>query len=253
MIVYSIFFYIISLKSLMSVSNDFHYHRKDLTGKVALVTGSTDGIGKHTALLLAESNALVLLHGRSYDRLERSKYDILAKYPSALLETYCYDLETIEETIKFCNDIKSKHENLDILINNAGVFETKRKITKDNIEKTFAINVVATYILCCSLYSILNKTKHSRILNVSSISQSDIGSIDLDNLQFEKGGYSSFNSYSLSKLCIAAISYELSLRISHNDVLVMSCDPGILLYTNNEIISLDLVYYNHMFYIIIEA
>ena len=126
----------------------------------------------------------------------------------------------------FADDILANHMRLDILINNAGVFQQDKIITQENLESTFAINVAAPFILFCKLLPLIKATPCSRIINVSSISQGDFGRIDLSNLQFEKGGFSSYDSYSLSKLCIAALSHELAQRISPDDALVMSCDPG---------------------------
>ena len=90
---------------------------------------------------------------------------------------------------------------------------------------TFAVNVAAPFIIACLLMPLLRSTTQSRILNVSSISQS--GQIQLDNLQFEQGGWSSHKSYSQSKLLMAAFSFELSQRITaEKDALVLCCDPG---------------------------
>ena len=139
---------------------------------------------------------------------------------------YLYDFLNLEGSKRLANDILSKYERLDILINNAGIFQQNKIITQDNIESTFAINCCSTFILNILLLPLLKKTLESRILNVSSISQSDIGIINLSNLQFNEGGFTSYDSYSLSKLVVAMISHELALRITANDSLVLSCDPG---------------------------
>jgi len=139
---------------------------------------------------------------------------------------YLYDFLNLEGSKRLANDILSKYERLDILINNAGIFQQNKIITQDNIESTFAINCCSTFILNILLLPLLKKTLESRILNVSSISQSDIGVINLSNLQFNEGGFTSYDSYSLSKLVVAMISHELALRITPNDSLVLSCDPG---------------------------
>jgi len=139
---------------------------------------------------------------------------------------YLYDFLNLEGSKRLANDILSKYERLDILINNAGIFQQNKIITQDNIESTFAINCCSTFILNILLLPLLKKTLESRILNVSSISQSDIGIINLSNLQFNEGGFTSYDSYSLSKLVVAMISHELALRITPNDSLVLSCDPG---------------------------
>ncbi|KAJ1421298.1 short-chain dehydrogenase-like protein [Ochromonadaceae sp. CCMP2298] len=196
-----------------------------MAGKIALVTGSTDGIGQHTASKLAQAGATVLLHGRSPARLQATRELILKQCPDAQLETYCYDLQSMSATKQLAAEVLERHASLDVLINNAGVFQSTRILSPDALESTFAVNVAATFILICKLFPLLRLTPHSRILNISSISQSDLGKIDLKNLQLERG-FSAYNSYSLSKLCVAALSHELALRVSPPDVLVQSCDPG---------------------------
>eukprot|EP00798_Chlamydomonas_sp_ICE-L_P010646 gene10646-12326_t len=197
-----------------------------LMKKVALVTGSTDGIGKHTATLLARDGYRVLLHGRSEARLSTTKSEILSKVPDADLHTYCHDLSTLSESKGLARAVLDGHDRLDVLINNAGVFQEKFILTPDNLESSFAINVAATYILGCMLLPMLQSTESSRILNVASISQGG-GNLRMDNLQYQKGGFSNHSSYSLSKLCVAAFSHELALRTNPvEDALVVSCDPG---------------------------
>ena len=195
-----------------------------MAGKSYLVTGSTDGIGEHTATLLAQAGAKVLLHGRSAVRLAETQARILQKCPDAQLFSFQYDLSDIAETKRFCSDVLRTHTQLDGLVQNAGVFEDTFQTTTDGLEMTFAVNVAAPYIIALLLLPLLRATPRSKILNVSSISQG--GSIVLDNLQFQKGGFNAHTAYSLSKLHMAAFSAELALRITPDEALVMSCDPG---------------------------
>lgn len=167
---------------------------------IALITGSTDGIGLHTAKKLARDGYHVLIHGRSLDRLLRAKEQIKKQVPAAEVDTFQYDFINLEGSKRLATEILSRYDRLDLLINNAGVFQEEFIITSDQLESTFAINYCSPFILNVLLLPLLKKTKCSRILNVSSISQSDIGQIDLNNLQFQNGGFSSYNSYSLSKV-----------------------------------------------------
>lgn len=200
---------------------------RSLVGKTVLITGSTDGIGKHTATRLASMGATVLLHGRSQARLDEAKADIFRQVPDAMVETYMHDFISTRGALELATEVASKHEKLDILINNAGVFQQEKIVTEEGFESTFVINVLSTFILNIKLLPLLKRAQNARILNVSSISQSDIGRIDLNNLQFTKpGSWSSYDSYSLSKLCVAMLSHELALRINPSQVLILSCDPG---------------------------
>ncbi len=192
-----------------------------------LVTGSTDGIGKHTAEMLIKDGATVLLHGRNLKKLHSTQENLLHKYPNAKLKIYCRDISTIDDTKALAHDIMNDNPRLDALINNAGIFTSKYEITKDGLESTFAVNVMAPYILNILLLPILKMTPKSRVINVSSTSQEEGNpQIILNNLQFQNGGFSDHAAYSLSKLCIAAVSHEFAQRISSQDTLIFSCDPG---------------------------
>jgi NAD(P)-dependent dehydrogenase (short-subunit alcohol dehydrogenase family) len=200
---------IYSMKSVlkMAVSDS-------LKGKSYLITGSTDGIGEHTAMKLAGMGAKILLHGRDPLRLQRTTEKILDKFPEAELTPYLFDLSTTKSTKAFVHSVLNTNEHLDGLINNAGIFTSKFVITEDGLESTFAINVVAPYIIACLLLPLLRTTKNSRVLNISSTSQG--GALDLNNLQFEKGSFSSHKSYSNSKLYMSGTS---SFRNIFNNLL----------------------------------
>lgn len=196
----------------------------NLSGKTYLVTGSTDGIGEHTATQLAARGANVLLHGRNAARMAQTRARILTQFPTASLKSFIYDVSNMEQTKALAADVLQTTSQLDGLVNNAGVFSESFMKTSEGLETTFAVNVAAPFILTCLLLPLLRTTPHSRILNVASISQG--GKIELDNLQYECGGWSSHKSYSVSKLHMAAFSNELSRRITPDEALVMSCDPG---------------------------
>jgi NAD(P)-dependent dehydrogenase (short-subunit alcohol dehydrogenase family) len=140
------------------------------------------------------------------------------------LKSYLYDVSDMEQTKAFAADVLRTTTQLDGLVNNAGVFSESFTKTREGLEMTFAVNVAAPFILTCSLLPLLRSTPQSRILNVASISQG--GKIELDNLQYERGGWSTHQSYSVSKLHMAAFSNELARRITPDESLVMSCDPG---------------------------
>ena len=93
-------------------------------------------------MLLARDGFSVLLHGREQKRLEETKASILSKFPSSILETFCYDLSLMSNTKEFADDVLSKHTELSILVNNAGVFQQSQIITSEELESTFAINVI---------------------------------------------------------------------------------------------------------------
>ena len=195
---------------------------------VYLVTGSTDGIGKHTAKRLVRLGCTVCLHGRNKKKLELTKTEILNEFPTAKLKTYCSDVSTIRNTKALAEAVLRENNRLDGLVNNAGIFTSEYVITEDNLESTFAVNVMAPFVLCLLLLPLLKSTPNSRVINVSSTSQEEGDPrINLTNLQFEtEGGFSDHASYSLSKLCMAAMSRELAARVSPSESLIICCDPG---------------------------
>ena len=206
------------------------------TKRVALITGATDGIGEFTASLLAGASYRVLIHGRSQERLRNTENKLRNKiYGADIVSLQPHDLSSIQGTKDFASHVLQSLGNdgeLDLLINNAGVFtgSDSKVLTDDGIELTFAVNVVAPYILFSMLMPLLKRTRESRIINVSSISQ---GGKILDENYFPNrlsritnGSFSAHGAYSHSKLCIAALNHELAKRITAEDSLCLSCDPG---------------------------
>jgi NAD(P)-dependent dehydrogenase (short-subunit alcohol dehydrogenase family) len=194
-----------------------------MENKVILITGSTDGIGKQTALDLAKLGATVLIHGRNRTRCENTATEIKTKTGSQSLEFFVADLALLRQIRNLAKEIKSKHDKLDVLINNAGVIENQRKLTEDGYEMTFAVNHLAYFLLTGLLLDLLKKSAPSRIINVSSMSHSS--HIDFDDLQSEKH-FRGYSAYSLSKLCNILFTYELAERLQGSGVTANCLHPG---------------------------
>ena len=138
------------------------------------------------------------------------------------------DLSSFAEIGELAKDIERKVEEVDggiVLINNAGVFEPNRKLSKDGLEMTFAVNVAAPFLLTSLLLPLLRKRAGSRIVNVSSISQQGTSRVPWDDLQLEKS-YNDHDAYCLSKLLMAMYSVELAERVGSSQLPVLFCDPG---------------------------
>jgi NAD(P)-dependent dehydrogenase (short-subunit alcohol dehydrogenase family) len=199
--------------------------------KCALVTGATDGIGLHTAVLLAKNSdekMRLLLHGRDPERLYMARSRILELAPKTEIHTLCHDLSSLAGSKALAEEVLRATDQLDICVQNAGVFSDRFTLTPDNdLELTFAVNVAAPFILLTKLFPLLRVTPRSRMLMVSSISQADGGRLDMENLQLKKAGsWNKYSSYGQSKLMVAMLSAELSARVSPEEVTVFSCDPG---------------------------
>lgn len=195
-------------------------------GRSFLITGATSGIGRHTAEVLAAAGGTVFLHGRSLARVKRTLRELRANTGSQVFG-YCYDLSTVQGVHDFAahvwQDMERVHAGIDVLINNAGVFEEDHHVTPDGLERTWAVNVAAPFLLTAELLPLVGQ----RIVQVSSISMPD--RLDWENLQCERGyereGHA---AYGASKLALNMWSYLLSEKLAaagapHSVVCV---DPG---------------------------
>jgi NAD(P)-dependent dehydrogenase (short-subunit alcohol dehydrogenase family) len=198
---------------------------------IYIVTGSTDGIGKHTATNLASrgAHAKVFIHGRNPARVTKTVEELRQRNANGI-DSVVGDLGSFSDIRRVAAELHTKIEALPgdapiTLINNAGVFEQKRKASVEGLEMTFAINVAAPFLLTGLLLPLLQKRKNSRIVNISSISQG--GSVPWEDLQLAlPGAYSDHRSYSLSKLLMAMLSMEQSDRFGSTDLPIVCCDPG---------------------------
>ncbi|MDD1742898.1 MAG: SDR family NAD(P)-dependent oxidoreductase [Methanotrichaceae archaeon] len=172
--------------------------KQPMENKVILVTGSTDGIGKQTALGLASMAAQVNLHGRDREKAHAVLEEIRYKTGNNRLGLLIADFSSQKQIVKLAADIKERHDRLHVLINNAGTFMRERKLTEDGIEMTFAVNYMAPFILTSELLGLLKESASSRIINVASVAHWN-AKIDWNNLQGERG-YDGFQAYCFVKI-----------------------------------------------------
>jgi NAD(P)-dependent dehydrogenase (short-subunit alcohol dehydrogenase family) len=210
--------------------------RPDADRRVALVTGSTDGIGLHTACRLAAAGHGVIVHGRDPARVAaaRERVDAVAASGGGVAGAYVRDFASLDDVRGLAHDILDAHPRLHLLDNNAGVFMPKRVVTPDGFESTFQINVLAPYLLTGLLLPRLVDTVAAsasadvRVLNVASISQ--LPSVEWDNLNAERR-FTDHTSYCHSKTMMKLFSFELHERLARRGgdeakVVALTCDPG---------------------------
>ncbi|HEX2987158.1 MAG TPA: SDR family NAD(P)-dependent oxidoreductase, partial [Chloroflexota bacterium] len=188
----------------------------EATGKVILIMGSTDGIGRQTALDLARMGARVLLHGRNQQRGQETLETIRRETGNDQLELYLADLSSRRQVRELANQIVGTHDRLDVVVNNAGVFEPARRLTEDGVEMTFAVNYLAVFLLTQQILDLLKASAPSRIVNVSS-GVHGTANLDWDNLQGEKV-YDGYQAYALSKLSDVIFTLELAERLRNTGV-----------------------------------
>lgn len=216
--------------------------------KTALVTGSTDGIGVTTAKNLAAQGYNVIIHGRKKDRIQKACNEVesFAKKrnknnnsPISQIYTVEADISTVNGCYSLVKDVQSiltKNKlHLDVLMNNAGVFEDNLHMTEDELEMTFAVNVMAPFVITSNLLTNLlddDKNHQSRIVIASSISQCySISKDQWDDLEFQNRPYSAHRAYSESKLFDAMLTAEFAtllenLGIGTDRITCNSLDPG---------------------------
>jgi NAD(P)-dependent dehydrogenase (short-subunit alcohol dehydrogenase family) len=204
-------------------------HGGGLGEKVCLITGATSGIGKATAMGLADMGASVVMVGRDRGRGEAALAEIKEKSANVSVHLLLANLSSQEEIHRLADEFKEAYPRLDVLINNAGVFRSDRTTTPDGLETTFAVNHLAHFLLTDLLLDVLKASAPSRIVNVSSGDHAS-GTIDFDDLQKEKG-YKGAKAYSPSKLPNGLFTHELARRLQATGVSDNCLHPGAVIRT----------------------
>lgn len=197
----------------------------DMNGRVVLVTGATSGIGKETALGLAKMGATVVFTTRDDWRGETSRQDIVRLSGNQNVEPFFCDLASFESIRAFAAAFRAKHDSLHVLINNAGIWEKKRSESHDGIELTFAVNVLAPFLLTNLLLDVVEKSAPARIINLSSGLHTR-GTVNFDDLEFKQGKFDGMAAYTQSKVAINLLTIELARRLEGKGVTVNSLAPG---------------------------
>ena len=197
----------------------------DLSGKLALVTGATSGIGKAIAAALARQGATVAIVGRSEPRIESARRELLGQIPGARLEPVVCDLSSQASIRMAAAAFLKRHERLDILVNAAGVFRKAREISVDGLEKTFATNVMSYFLLTELLLPALKRAAPSRIVNIASLYGG--AKLDFDDLQTAKGKYSFMRSTPPTMLARVLLTKQMAEELKGTGVVVNAVHPGL--------------------------
>jgi NAD(P)-dependent dehydrogenase (short-subunit alcohol dehydrogenase family) len=197
-----------------------------MDGKIVMVTGATSGIGKITAEELARMGATVVAVGRDPARSEEAIRDIKAKSGSQNVHLLLADFASQRSIRKLAEDFKARWDKLHVLVNNAGVTVTRRALTEDGLETTFAVNHLGYFLLTNLLLDVLKASAPARIVNVSSAAHSQ-GRVNFEDLQGEKK-WGALGSYSNSKLANILFTYELARRLEGTGVTANCLHPGVI-------------------------
>jgi NAD(P)-dependent dehydrogenase (short-subunit alcohol dehydrogenase family) len=202
--------------------------KRDLTGKTALVTGATSGIGFATAVGLAQLHAHVLLHGRTSASAIAAAEKLRAAVPQAVVEPVAADLSDLNAVRHLAIEVLAKSPVLDILINNAGCITTRRRESADGMELQLAVNHVAPFLLTQKLLDpLMAGSVPGRVINVSSRLHFK-GKPDLTDLHWSRRPYKGFQAYADSKFAMTALTHCWSRRIAAEKVTFNSVHPGLV-------------------------
>lgn len=194
--------------------------------KTIIVTGSNSGIGKEAALNLAKSGHRILMLCRDSEKSEQAQKEIMTKSDNENVFLFPVDLSDHLSIRTVVEQINSQFPELDVLVNNAGVYKVKRAETSNGIEMTFAVNYLAPFMLSQMLLDNLEASGNGRIINVVS-EQYKSGAIVFDNLML-KTGYKAGNAYANSKLACVLYTEELAKRTRDKGITVNALHPGVL-------------------------
>jgi NAD(P)-dependent dehydrogenase (short-subunit alcohol dehydrogenase family) len=193
-------------------------------GKVVLITGSTDGLGREVALQLAATGAHIIVHGRNRERGMQVVSEI-EKAGKGSARFYEADLASFSEVRQFANTILKDYQRLDVLINNAGIWlrnATTRELSADGNELTFQVNYLSGFLLTHMLKPLLIKSAPSRIINVASRTQNEV---NLDDPN-QTSGFSGQFAYGQSKLAQVMFTIDLARELEGTGVTVNAVHPA---------------------------
>jgi NAD(P)-dependent dehydrogenase (short-subunit alcohol dehydrogenase family) len=191
--------------------------------KTILVTGSTDGIGWETAKMLVLAGHHVLLHGRNSAKLEKVERALSALPGGGVVESYVADLSHMADVEALAKAVAERHTELDVLINNAGVYGVSDSITQDGIDARFAVNTIAPYLLTQRLLPLLGNS--GRVINVSSAAQSPVDPQALAG----RVRLSEAAAYAQSKLALTMWSRDMARTLKDDGPAIIAVNPGSML------------------------
>ncbi|ORY94838.1 short-chain dehydrogenase/reductase SDR [Syncephalastrum racemosum] len=203
----------------------FDHTKISLEGKVAIVTGSNDGIGKATALVLAKQKCKVYLFCRDSDKSRNALKSIREASGNDNVHLTPVDFSDLESIRVAVDQFLTQESKLNILINNAATITMKRQLTKDGFEMQLGVNHLAPFYLTELLLPTLKASTPARIVNVSS-NASQWGKIDLDDMHMEKKPYSMWGAYGRSKLCNILHAKHLDRKLKGTGITVSAAHPG---------------------------
>ena len=197
-----------------------------MSGKICIVTGANSGIGKETALGLAQMGARVVMVCRNAEKGEAALEEICREVGSSQVDLLIADMSSQASVRALAEQIQREYPRLDVLVNNAGGAAPGHTLSADGIEMTLATNHLGAALLTLLLLDLLKASAPSRIVNVSSTEAQSPSRLDMNDLQFERRKYSAVAAYRQSKLLMNAFTFELARRLAGTGVTANCLHPG---------------------------
>lgn len=196
-----------------------------MQGKVCLITGGTNGIGKSAAQALASLGAMVIIVGRDAQKTSQVVEEIRSATGSKNVDSLLADLTSQQDIRRLASDFQRRYARLHVLLNNAGGAFLTRQLSVDGLEMTFALNHLAYFLLTNLLLDMLKASAPARIINVASDAHAT-GKIEFDNLQGERA-FAGLGPYGNSKLANILFTVELARRLDGTGVTANALHPGL--------------------------
>ena len=197
--------------------------KADLAGRTCLVTGASAGIGRATARELARLGAKVVLAVRDPEKGEGTRSEIARATGNREVEVMVVDLAHQRAIRDFARAVAARHPRLDVLVNNAGVWLRRRRTSPEGIERTWATNVLAYFLVTELLLPLLRAAGEARVVNVAS---QLAGGLDLTDVEFRRRPYDGRDAYAQSKQADRMLTWALARRLEGTGVTANAMHPG---------------------------
>ncbi|HVM81399.1 MAG TPA: SDR family oxidoreductase [Stellaceae bacterium] len=192
--------------------------------KLCVITGASSGIGLAAAEALARQGARLALVGRDAARTEAALARLRARVPGTRAAVHLADLARLAEVRRLGRELAAAYPAIDVLVNNAGALFQRRSLTEDGIERTFALNHMAYFVLTRELQDRLVVAPGARVVNVASRAHQG-AVLDFDDLNLERG-YTGWKAYQRSKLANILFTRELARRLAGTGITANCLHPG---------------------------
>jgi retinol dehydrogenase 14 len=195
-----------------------------LAGKTVLATGATSGIGWEASVSFARMGARLIMIGRDASKTAQKVEEVRQRSGSRTVESLLCDFSSQAQVRRLAQEFRDRYDKLHVLVNNAGTAFTKRTLTADGIESTFAVNYLGPFLFTNLLLDVLKDSAPARVIVVSSSGHYS-GTMDFNDLGFEHG-YQVMRAYGRSKLAAVLFTRELAKRLMGAEVTVNALHPG---------------------------